>query len=269
MPKGVEPHDRADREALVGSSKRRLSYFWRPPIPLRLRGNRRRDTLVCRLTERPHAQAVIDQGNLHRSAPMPASRPIWKGQIRLSLVSIPVELFSATKTTEKIAFRQIHEPTGQADPLPESGHRHRPGRHRRDPEGLRIPEGELRAPDRRGLEAVKLETRKTFDLVQFVGACEIEPIYFDKPYFVVPQDELAEDAYRVVRDALEEDRKDRPRPALHARQGISRGAEALRQGHDPGDAALRRGGAKSRSVLSRTSAARRRSQGSARASPRS
>ncbi len=52
------------------------------------------------------------------------------------------------------------------------------------------------------IEAVKLETRKTFDLTQFVGACEIEPIYFDKPYFVVPQDEIPEEAFRVVRDAL-------------------------------------------------------------------
>ena len=44
---------------------------------------------------------------------MPAARPIWKGHIRLSLVSIPVELFTATKTSAKIAFRQIHEPTGK------------------------------------------------------------------------------------------------------------------------------------------------------------
>jgi DNA end-binding protein Ku len=51
---------------------------------------------------------------------------------------------------------------------------------------------------------VRLETKKTFDLTQFVGACEIEPLYFDKPYFVVPQDELAEDAFRVIRDALRE-----------------------------------------------------------------
>jgi DNA end-binding protein Ku len=57
------------------------------------------------------------------------------------------------------------------------------------------------------IEAVKLETRKTFDLTQFVGACDIEPIYFDKPYLVVPQDELAEDAYRVLRDALKKTQK--------------------------------------------------------------
>jgi DNA end-binding protein Ku len=52
------------------------------------------------------------------------------------------------------------------------------------------------------IDAVRLETKKTFDLTQFVGACDIEPLYFDKPYFVVPQDELAEDAFRVIRDGL-------------------------------------------------------------------
>src|SRR5690606_38304407 len=52
------------------------------------------------------------------------------------------------------------------------------------------------------VDAIRLESRKTFELVQFVGGCEIQPIWFDKPYYLVPTDELAEDAYRVVRDAL-------------------------------------------------------------------
>ena len=44
---------------------------------------------------------------------MPASRPIWKGQLRLSLVSIAVELYTATKANAKPSFRQIHEPSGK------------------------------------------------------------------------------------------------------------------------------------------------------------
>jgi DNA end-binding protein Ku len=52
------------------------------------------------------------------------------------------------------------------------------------------------------LDAVQLETRKTLDLVQFVAEDEIPPLYFDAPYFLSPADELAEDAFRVVRDAL-------------------------------------------------------------------
>ena len=99
------------------------------------------------------------------------------------------------------------------------------------------------------LESVKLETRKTFDLAQFVGACEIEPIYFDKPYFVVPQDELAEDAYRVVRDALKKTEK------IGLGQLTMRGKEYLAalkpcgKRHDHGNAALRGGSAEGRSLL--------------------
>ncbi len=57
------------------------------------------------------------------------------------------------------------------------------------------------------IDAVKLDTRKTLELTQFVGACEIDPIYFDKSYFVAPADDLAEDAFRVIRDALRESEK--------------------------------------------------------------
>lgn len=131
-----------------------------------------------------------------------AARPIWKGHIRLSLVSIPVEMFTATKTTEKIAFRQIHEPTGKpvhyqkvvagVGPVDADDIR----------KGFEYEKGNYVLLDDDEIDAVKLETRKTFDLQQFVGVDEIEPVYFDKPYYVVPQDELAEDAFRVVRDAL-------------------------------------------------------------------
>ena len=130
------------------------------------------------------------------------TRPLWKGQIRLSLVSIPVELFSATKTSEKIAFRQIHEPTGKPIHYQKVVAGVGPVDTDEIMKGFEYRKGNYVLLTDEDLEAVKLETRKTFDLVQFVGACEIEPIYFDKPYFVTPQDELAEDAYRVVRDAL-------------------------------------------------------------------
>lgn len=136
-----------------------------------------------------------------------APRPIWKGQIRLSLVSIPVELFPATKTSEKIAFRQIHEPTGKPIHYQKVVAGVGPVDTDEIMKGFEYQKGNYVLLSEDDLEAVKLETKKTFDLTQFVGACEIEPLYFDKPYFVVPQDELAEDAYRVIRDALKKTQK--------------------------------------------------------------
>jgi DNA end-binding protein Ku len=138
---------------------------------------------------------------------MPAARPIWKGQIRLSLVSIPVELFPATKTTEKIAFRQIHKPSGKPVHYQKVVAGIGPVDTDDILKGFEYQKGHYVLLTEEDVEAVKIETRKTFDLIQFVGACEIEPIYFDKPYFVVPQDDLAEDAYRVVRDALKKTEK--------------------------------------------------------------
>ncbi|MEX0760264.1 MAG: Ku protein, partial [Tistlia sp.] len=57
------------------------------------------------------------------------------------------------------------------------------------------------------IDDIKIEARKTLDLVQFVDNCEIDPIYFDRPYYVAPDDDLAEDAFRVLRDALRQTKK--------------------------------------------------------------
>jgi DNA end-binding protein Ku len=133
---------------------------------------------------------------------MPAARPIWKGQIRLSLVSIPVEMFSARKSARRIAFRQIHEPSGEPIHYQKVVSGIGPVNTDDILKGFEYEKGKYVLLDDEDIEAVKLETRRTFELTQFVGACEIEPIYFDKPYFVVPQDDLAEEAFRVLRDAL-------------------------------------------------------------------
>lgn len=136
-----------------------------------------------------------------------APRALWKGQLRLSLVSIPVEMYSATKSGASISFRQIHEPTGK------------PIRYQKVVDGVGPIDTDdimkgfeyetdnyvLLDPDE--VDEIKLETKKTLELVQFVGACEISPIYYDRPYYLVPTDDLAMDAYGVVRDALRETEK--------------------------------------------------------------
>lgn len=131
-----------------------------------------------------------------------ASRAMWKGQIRLSLVSIPVELHSATKTGARVKFRQIHGPSGQ------------PVRYQKAVAGIGVVKSEdilkgYELPDKdylllqpEEIDDIRLETKRTLELVQFVDLAEVSPLYYDRPYYVVPTDDLAEDAYRVVRDAL-------------------------------------------------------------------
>ena len=137
---------------------------------------------------------------------MPA-RPSWRGQIRLALVSIPVEIFPATKAGKSIAFHQVHEPSGQRvryeKVVPGIG----PVDRDEILKGYEVDKGEYVLLDPEEIEKVKLESRKTLELTQFVDLSDIDPIYFDKPYYVVPADDLAEEAFVVLRDALRRTRK--------------------------------------------------------------
>ncbi|MGF6173781.1 Ku protein [Ensifer sp. 4252] len=130
------------------------------------------------------------------------SRALWKGQLRLSLVSIPVELFSATRSGGNVSFRQIHEPSGKPVHYEKVVDGIGPVDTDDIVKGFEYESGKYVLLEPKEVDTIKLETKKTLELVQFVGACDISPIYFDKPYYLVPTDDLAEDAYRVVRDAL-------------------------------------------------------------------
>ncbi|MES2120292.1 MAG: Ku protein [Pseudomonadota bacterium] len=131
-----------------------------------------------------------------------AARPIWRGQIRLALVSIPVELYPATKSGAAIQFHQVHEPSGKRikyeKVVPGIG----PVDRDEIVKGYEVSKGHYVLLDPEEIESVKLESRKTLDLVEFVDDDGIDPMYFDKPYYVVPADDLAEEAYVVLRDAL-------------------------------------------------------------------
>ena len=137
---------------------------------------------------------------------MPA-RPTWRGHIKLALVSIPVEIFPATKAGKSIAFHQVHEPSGQRvryeKVVPGIG----PVDRDEILKGYEVEKGEYVLLDPEEIEKVKLESRKTLELTQFVDIGDIDPIYFDKPYYVVPADDLAEEAFVVVRDALRRTKK--------------------------------------------------------------
>jgi DNA end-binding protein Ku len=136
-----------------------------------------------------------------------AARPIWRGQIRLALVSIPVEIYPATKSGASIAFHQVHEPSGKRvkyeKVVPGIG----PVDRDEIMKGYEVSKGHYVLLDPEEIESVKLESRKTVDLVQFVDLGDIDPMYFDKPYYVVPADDLAEEAFVVLRDALRAARK--------------------------------------------------------------
>ncbi|MFK4003441.1 Ku protein [Qipengyuania sp. NPDC077563] len=136
-----------------------------------------------------------------------AARAYWQGQIRLALVSIPVEIYSATKSGAKIRFNQIHEPSGKRISYEKVVEGVGPVDRDDIIRGYEVSKGNYVLLEDEEIEAVKIESKRTLELVQFVDACEIDPLYFEKPYYVAPQDELAEEAFVVLREALRKAKK--------------------------------------------------------------
>ena len=137
-----------------------------------------------------------------------AARAYWQGQIRLSLVSIPVQVFSATKSAARVAFNQIHKPSGKRIRYEKVV----PGVGAVDADdivkGYEVEKGKYVLITDEEIEDVKLEAKHTIDLIQFVDEGEIDPMFFEKPYFVAPDDDdVAGEAYVVLRDALKAAKK--------------------------------------------------------------
>ena len=118
-----------------------------------------------------------------------------------------MEIFSATKSGATIAFNQIHEPTGKRIKYEKVV----PGIGPVDPDeivkGYQYEKGSYVLLDEEELDAVKLESKKTLELTQFVDHDEIDVLYYEKPYYVVPADDLAEEAFIVLREALRRTKK--------------------------------------------------------------
>lgn len=131
-----------------------------------------------------------------------AARAYWQGQIRLALVSIPVEVYPATRSGAAISFRQIHEPSGKRVNYEKVVAGIGPVDRDEILKGYEVSKGNYVLLEDEEIEAVKLESKKTLELVQFVEAGDIDVLYYEKPYFVVPADDLAQQAYGVLREAL-------------------------------------------------------------------
>jgi DNA end-binding protein Ku len=137
-----------------------------------------------------------------------ASRAYWKGHLRLSLVTIGIELISAVKSSADIPLHQIHKPSGKRIRYLKVA----PGVGEVDTsdivKGFEVDKNEYVTLDDDELDAIKLESKRTIDLVQFVGGNEIDPRFFEKPYYVVPaDDEVAHEGFAVIRQALKKSGK--------------------------------------------------------------
>jgi DNA end-binding protein Ku len=130
-----------------------------------------------------------------------ALRPYWSGHIRLSLVSLPVSIYPALSRSRQIALHEIYRPTGQrvhhqnvvdGEPID------------RDDivKGYEVEKGEYVLIEPEEIKELKIPSRRTLEITQFVNSDAIDGIYYETPYFVAPDGKSGEDAFAVIRDAL-------------------------------------------------------------------
>lgn len=131
-----------------------------------------------------------------------SARTFWKGHLRLALVSIPVRLVAAEKAESEIRFHQVDRNSKQRIRYLKVA----PGKGEVKKEDIvlayEVEPGNYVFMEDEELDSLKLSSRHTIELAQFVEADEIEPIFYNRPYYVLPDGEVAEEGYRVLRDAL-------------------------------------------------------------------
>ena len=144
------------------------------------------------------------------------ARPYWSGQIQISLVSFTVKLFVATESKGELHFHQISRKTGERvrhqkvlasalEAAPEQGS---------DPvaksdivKGYEYSKGQYVTIEPEEMEHLRVPSKHTVEITQFVSLDELAPEYLEKPYFVVPENDLQAEAFAVVRRALEKTNK--------------------------------------------------------------
>src|SRR5260370_34795649 len=128
------------------------------------------------------------------------ARPYWTGYLNPSLVPISVRLYTATSERERVRFHQIHDPSGarvrQQLVVPGIG----PVERDDIVKGYEYEKGHYVTVDPEDLKRLRLETTDTIDIVEFVEAAD--PIYFDTPYYLVPDGAVAREGSRVIRRAV-------------------------------------------------------------------
>jgi DNA end-binding protein Ku len=130
-----------------------------------------------------------------------AVRPYGSGQIRLSLVSLPVNMYPALNRSRQIPLHEIYRPTGQR-----VHHQNVVDDKSVDKEDIvkdyEIEKGEYVILEPDEIAKLKIPSKKVLDIVQFVSADMIDDIYFEIPYFGAPAEDNAEDAFIIIREAL-------------------------------------------------------------------
>ena len=158
-------------------------------------------------TRKGKAQAEAPKGANGARIPGLSARPVWQGHLRLSLVSCPIALYKATSKANDISFHLLNRATDNRIRMvptdPETGPLDRSDLVR----GYEIEKNRYVIVSDEELDAVKLETTHTLDIERFVDADSIDRLFWDEPYVLLPTDDMAANAYGVIRDAMARTRR--------------------------------------------------------------
>ena len=136
-----------------------------------------------------------------------ATRPTWQGYLRLSLVSCPVALYTGTSRTSEVHFNMLSKTTHNRIRMiptdPETG----PVERSDIVKGYEVEKGQYVVITDEEIQNVRLSTTRTLDIERFVDEDDIDRLYWNDPYFLVPDGDMALEAFTVIREAMEKSKK--------------------------------------------------------------
>jgi DNA end-binding protein Ku len=134
-------------------------------------------------------------------------RPFWSGQFQISLVSFGIQLFPATEAKSEIRFHQLNRRTGERIKHQNVTSDDDPVLNDEIVKGYEYSKGEYVMIEPEDIENLRIPSRQTFDATQFIGRDELDPKFFEKPYFVTPENPSQAEAFAVVRRAMQSTKK--------------------------------------------------------------
>jgi DNA end-binding protein Ku len=131
------------------------------------------------------------------------ARSSWKGYLKLSLVSCAVALYNASSASERVSFNNLNRKTGNRlkQNLVDSV-TGEPVDTAERVKGYQVAKGQYVMVEDSEIEALKIESTRTIEIETFVPQAEIDQIYVDSPYYLAPDDKVAEEAFAVIREAM-------------------------------------------------------------------
>src|ERR1700761_7326428 len=150
------------------------------------------------------AQARGHHAPANSNEPHLSARPIWQGNLRLSLVSCPVALYGAASRSADISFHLLNPETSNRIRMiptdPDTG----PVERSELVKGYEISKNHYVVLSNEELDAVKLETTRNIEIERFVDVNDIDRLYWNVPYYLLPGEKGGVEAYSVIREALSE-----------------------------------------------------------------